>query len=152
MNYVLPFQGNGEVKSLVCRRSRLVIDEVKRQVAICTRQSLGQSGFLSWSTTEGKSWGVFENGRCIWLLYIEGANERVCYYRYRGDLEQFELHEPGHAGNSVCQKVEQLGQLVHSYKCINGTQLGQLELKIRWFKAQRWFREIKSNWGFRKAA
>ncbi|MBT9587889.1 hypothetical protein IV102_31430 [bacterium] len=145
MNYVLPFQRSREVKCLVQKRARQVVDEVLQQVEVCTRQGQGQDGFLTWTSVQGQAWAVFEEGRCLWLLHIDGDNERVCYYRHRGDLEHFELHEPGHAGGSVCQKVEQLGTLIHSYQCINAAQLPQIELKIRWWQAQRWFGELKTS-------
>ena len=144
MNYVLPFQRSREVKTLVQRRAGQVVDEVLRQMEVCTRQSLGQSGFLTWKSLQGRSWAVFEGGRCLWLLHIDSENERVCYYRNRGDLEHFELHEPGHAGSSVCQKVERLGLLIHSYDCIHGAQLAHIDRKIRWWQAKRWFRDIKT--------
>jgi hypothetical protein len=144
VNYVLPFQRSREVKTLVQRRARQVVDGVLQQVEMCVKQSLGQTGFLTWTSTQGQAWGVFEGGRCLWLLHIDSEQERVCYYRHRGDLEHFELHEPGHAGSSICQKVEQIGTLIHSYQCTNGSQLPQIDLKIRWWQAQRWFREIKT--------
>lgn len=143
MNYVLPLQRTREVKTMVLRRGRIVADEVLLQVRECTRQSLGQSGFLSWSTTQGKAWGVFEDGRCIWLLHVDGERERVCYYRLRGDLEHLELHEPGHDGASLCQKVEQIGTLIHSYQCVNESQIPQIERKVRWWQMQRWLKEVR---------
>lgn len=155
MNYVLPLQRTREVKSMVLRRGRNVADEVLQQVRECLRQSLGQSGFLSWSTTQGKAWGVFENGRCTWLLHVDGDRERVCYYRLRGDLEHLELHEPGHDGSTLCQKVEQVGTLIHSYECLSGSHIPQVERKVRWWQVQRWLHEVRDNWSWlrgRKAA
>lgn len=145
VNYVLPLQRTREVKTMVLRRGRNVADEVLLQVSECTRQSLGQSGFLCWSTTNGKAWGVFENGRCNWLLHIDSERERVCYYRLRGDLEHMELHEPGHDGTNLCQKVEQIGTLVHSYECQNGSQISQIERKVRWWQMQRWLKEVRGS-------
>lgn len=144
MNYVLPLQRTREVKTMALRRGRLVADEVAQQVRLCTRQTLGQSGFLSWTTTEGKSWGVFENGRCQWLLHVDSQRERVCYYRLRGDLEHIELHEPGHDGGTICQKVEQVGQLIHSYEVLRDSQINQIENKVRWWQMQRWIKGVKS--------
>lgn len=144
MNYVLPFQNSREVATLVQRRARNVVDQVLQQVDMCQRQSLEQSGFLTWNSLEGTVWGVFENGRCDWLLVIEAQNERVVYYRHRGDLEHFELHEPGHGGASVAQKVEQIGLLIHSYDCQTSCHLKHVERKIRWWNLQRWVNEVKS--------
>ncbi|MBS2038710.1 hypothetical protein JST97_27260 [bacterium] len=156
MNYVLPLQKTREVKSLVLRRGRRVADEVLQQVRRCSRQSLEQSGFLSWTSTEGKTWGVFQNGRCHWLLHVDSEQERVCYYRLRGDLEVMELHEPGHAGTQVCEKVEQIGTLVHSYECLTDAQIHQIERKVRWWQLQRWLNEARTTWqrllGRKKAA
>lgn len=145
MNYVLPFQQTREVKTMVLSRARNVAEEVLQQVRECTRQSLGQNGSLTWTTTEGKAWGIFENGRCLWLLHVDSERERVCYYRLRGDLEVMELHEPGQDGTSLCQKVEQIGTLVHSYNCSNGTHIAQIERKVRWWQMQRWIKEVKGN-------
>ena len=145
MNYVLPFQQSREVKTLVQRRGRQVVDEVLQQVEICARQSLGQSGYLTWTSVEGQNWAVFENGRCHWLLQVDSQRERVCYYRYRGDLEYFELHEPGHAGSVISQEVEQIGQLIHSYNCVSECKAAQIERKIRWWQMQRWFQQVKYN-------
>lgn len=155
MNYVLPLQRTREVKTMVLRRGRIVADEVLLQVRECTRQSLDQSGFLTWSTTQGKAWGVFEKGRCTWLLHVDSERERVCYYRLRGDLEHIELHEPGHDGATLCQKVEQIGTLIHSYQCLNESQIPQIERKVRWWQMQRWLKEVRGSWSWltgRKAA
>ena len=146
VNYVLPLQKTREVKSLVLRRGRRVAEEVLGQVRQSSRQSLDQSGFLSWTSTEGKTWGVFENGRCHWLLHVDSERERVCYYRLRGDLEVMELHEPGHAGSSVCEKVEQIGTLVHSYECLTEIQISNIERKVRWWQVQRWLSEARNTW------
>lgn len=153
MNYVLPFQNNREVKCLIQQRGRLVAEAVLQQVRFSQQQTLGQSGFLSWTSVRGKTWGVFESGRCLWLLHVEEETQRVLYYRNRGDLEHLELHEQGHAGNDVCQKVELIGTLIHSYECKNGLQRQPLERKLHWWRAQRWFREFKSQvFRFKKAA
>lgn len=143
MNYVLPFQSSPEVASLVHRRARRVVDEVLCMLEECQKQSLDLSGYLSWTAIQGKVWGVFENGRCSWLLVIHAKTERVIYYRNRGDLEHFELHEPGHSGNTVVQKVEQIGLLIHSYDCQTRSCLKQLERKLRWWNLQRWLHAVR---------
>ncbi len=144
MNYVLPKQSSHRVKALVQKRARQVAAEVATIVRSCERQSLGQSGFLNWTSVDGKVWGVFENERCQWLLVVDSQKERVYYYRARRDVEVFELHEPGHGGSQVCQKVEQIGLLIHSYECLTDASLNQIENKVRWWKLQRWVTSLKS--------
>ena len=161
MNYVLPFQRSREVATLVHKRARQVVDQVLAAVEKSSRQSLDQSGFLRWTTTEGTVRGLFVEGRCEWLLLVEAEQERVVYYRNRGDCEHFEIHEPAHAGASIVQKVEQIGLVIHSYNCETSCQLKQVDRKIRWWEIQRWLNEMKAqvrgtrafpNWLNRKAS
>lgn len=144
MNYILPDQSNTEVKGLAVRRGRLLADEVSQAVRRCEQQTLGQSGFLTWTSLEGRIWGVFEEGRCSWLLVVDGQKDRVFYYRQRGDEESFELHEPGYGGETVCQRVEQIGLVIHSYQCETGCRLGEIQRKLRWWQLQNWMRELKN--------
>lgn len=143
MNYVLPQQKSEAVATLVQRRARQVVEEVRQQIAACEKQSLGQSGYLTWSSLQGTVWGHFEEGRCCWLLVIEAAQERVVYYRHRGDQDDYELHSPGHGGGSLFQRVEQLGLLTNHYTCSLNCQLTSIHKRIRWFHLQRWMDEIK---------
>lgn len=144
MNYVLPEQKSPAVAILVQRRARQVMDEVRQQVAACEKQSLEQTGYLSWSSTSGKVWGHFEQGRCTWLLLIHADQERVVYYRNRGDLDIYELHSPGHGGGTVFQSVEQLGLVTQNYVCELNADLRSIDRKLRWFHLQRWLHEVRT--------
>lgn len=144
MNYVLPEQKVAAVACLVQFRARQVIEEVHQQVLACQKQSLGQSGYLSWSSVSGKVWGHFEEGRCTWLLLIQADQERMVCYRNRGDLDVYELYSPGHGGGNVYQRTEQLGLVTANYVCELDYDMRKVERKLRWFHLQRWFHEVRS--------
>lgn len=157
MNYVMPLPKSPEVASLVAHRARMVVGEVMEQVQLCAEQVQGQDGFLAWSSLQGQVRGHFQKGRCLWLLVVEQESERVFYYRHRGDHEVFESCVPGHCGQPVWQKTEQLGKVTTSYSCDTG-DAGQTAItevvasKLRWFNLQCWLSVITGGERARRTA
>ena len=34
---------------------------------------------------------------------------------------------------------------MHSYECQNGSQISQIERKVRWWQMQRWLKEVRGS-------
>jgi hypothetical protein len=137
---------------MALHRGRRVAQQVRERLLECTQHCGGQSGFLQWECLSGKVWGVFEEGRCLWLLIHDPRQETTFYYRHRGDVEHFELHAPGQDGGTVRQKVESIGLVLHAYRCDTGSDFAAIEKKIAWWNLQRWVRGVRRYLPSRKAA
>lgn len=137
MNYVLTSQRVPGVAHMAFHRGRRVAQQVRERLLECTQHCAGQSGFLQWDCRNGPVWGVFEEGRCLWLLVVDRHSETTFYYRLRGDVEHFELHAPSQSGGMVRQKVESIGLVLHSYSCHSGSDFAAIEKKLAWWKLQK---------------
>jgi hypothetical protein len=143
MNFILGRQKNPTLASLVHSRARQVMSEVRHWVELSQRSYHGQTGYFQWQAVNGQAWGVFEEGRCQWLLVIEDPHEKVLYYRQRRDLDHYQIHETGHGGTLICQTVEQLGQVTKDYRCETSCNRQALDRKLRWFNLQRWLHSVR---------
>ena len=143
MNYVLTSQKVLGVAHMALHRGRRVAQQVRERMLECTQHCAGQSGFLQWECLKGQVWGVFDEGRCLWLLILDRQSETTWYYRHRGDVEHFELHAPAQGGGMIRQKVESIGLVLHSYKCHSGSDFAAIEKKIGWWKLQKLLKGVR---------